>query len=151
MIQDEIGSIARFCYDKNPVKIYYDQIPQNMVVPCMYFPEPVVLSSSDTLYAYLNVYQLFIKIFTEKTQTSHRIAHSIAEAIRKARGVIPIINPDGALSGEFMQINLDIQTKPLDEGVAQLSLKWKSRYWYDREQHPYMGTLKLSVGIKGGI
>lgn len=148
MIQDEISSIARFCYGKNAAKIYFNRIPQHMIVPCMYFPEPVVVSSADTLYAYLNVYQLFIKIFTEKTQTSHLVAHSIAEALRRARGVIPIINPDGTLSGEFMQINLDIGTKPLDEGVAQLSLKWKSRYWYEREAQPLMGSLKQIQYVK---
>lgn len=148
MIQAEIGSIARYCYDKNPVKIYFDRIPQNMSIPCMYFPEPIVVSSADTLYAYLNVYQLFIKIFTEKTHTSHRVAHSIAEALRKARGVIPIISPDGTLSGESMQINMDIETKALDEGVAQLSLKWKSRYWFDREEQPLMGSLKQMQHLK---
>lgn len=148
MFQDEISSIARFCYDRNPVKLYFDRIPQNMVIPCMYFPEPVVVSSSDSLYTYLNVYQLFIKIFTVKTQEAHRQAHGIAEAFRVARGIIPIIKPDGSLSGNYMQINLDVETKPLDEGVAQLSLKWKSRYWYDREEYPKMGSLKIVGGIK---
>ena len=148
MIQDEISSIARFCYDKNPVKIYFDRIPQNMIISCMYFPEPIVVSSSDTICVYLNVYQLFIKVFTEKTKTSHRIAHNIAEAIRRSRGVIPFINPDGTLSGEFMQINMDIQTKPLDDGAAQLSLKWKSRYWYDREAQTFMGSLKTIGWLK---
>ncbi len=148
MLQDEIGSIMRFCYDRNPVQVYSERIPQEMIIPCMYFPEPIIMSSSDTIYAYVNVYQLFIKIFAEKTQTSIRIAHNIAEEIRKCRGVIPIINLDGSLSGEYMQINIDIQTKPLDEGVSQLSLKWKSRYWYDREKQPIMGALKLSGSVK---
>ena len=148
MIQDEISSIARFCYDKNPAKLYFDRIPQNMVIPCMYFPAPVVGSSPDTIGAYLNVYQLFIKVFAVKTQDAHRDAHVIAEAIRRARGVIPVINPDGNLSGGFMQINLDIQTKPLDDGVAQLSLKWKSRYKYDRETQPLMESLKIIGDIK---
>lgn len=148
MFQDEISSIARFCYDRYPVKIYFDRIPQSMVIPCMYFPGPIIVSASDSLYAYLNVYQLFIKIFTVKTQDAYRQAHSIAEAFRAARGIIPIINQDGSLSGDFMQINLDVETKPLDEGVAQLSLKWKSRYWYDREEYPLMGSLKIVGGLK---
>ncbi|MBP2635553.1 MAG: hypothetical protein H6Q72_1460 [Firmicutes bacterium] len=148
MIQDEISSIAKFCYDKNPVKIYFDRIPQNMIVPCMYFPEPVVVSSADTICAYLNVYQLFIKAFALKTQDAHRAAHTIAEAIRKSRGVIPVINQDGTQSGGFMQINMDIETKPLDEGVAQLSLKWKSRYWYERETQTIMGSLKTTGWLK---
>lgn len=148
MIQDEISSIAKFCYDKNPVKLYFDRISQNMVIPCMYFPEPVIVSSADTIGAYLNIYQLFIKVFDLKTQDAHRIAHTIAEAIRKARGVIPVINPNGTNSGEFMQINMDIETKPLDEGVAQLSLKWKSRYWYERETQTLMGSLKTIGWLK---
>lgn len=148
MIQDEISSIAKFCYDRNTVKLYFERIPQNMIVPCMYFPEPVVVSSGDSLGAYMNVYQLFIKLFANKTQDAHRTAHIIAEAIRKARGVIPKVNSDGTLSGEFMQINMDIETKPLDEGVAQLSLKWKSRYWYDRETQTLMGSLKTIGWLK---
>ena len=148
MIQDEISSIARFCYNRNTVKLYFDRIPQNMCIPCMYFPAPFVVSSSDTIGAYCNVYQLFIKVFSIKTQDAHREAHAIAEALRRARGVIPVINLDGTLSGEFMQINMDIETKPLDEGVAQLSLKWKSRYWYERESQTLMGSLKTIGWLK---
>lgn len=148
MIQDEISSIARFCYNQHRVKLYYNRIPQNMVTPCMYFPEPIVTSSPDTLYTYFNAYQLFVKVFSETTQTAQRTAHTIAEAIRKAKGVIPIIDPDGSMSGKFMNVSLDIQTKELDDGVAQLSLKWKTRYCYDRETQALMGSLKIIGHIK---
>lgn len=149
MLQDEIGSIMRFCYDKNPVKTYSERIPQDMIIPCMYFPEPIIVSSSDTIYAYVNVYQIFIKIFAQKTQAASRMAHDIAEEFRKRRGIISLVNHDGSLTGQYMQINLDIQTKPLDEGVAQLSLKWKSRYLYQRrDPELLMGSLKITGRLK---
>ena len=148
MFQDEIGSIMRFCYNQNPVKIYSDRIPQDMIIPCMYFPTPIILSSSDTISTYRNVYHIFVKVFAEKTPQAHRQAHSIAEKFRKAKGIIPIIKLDGELTEDYMRINLDIQTKSIDEGVVQLALKWDSRYPYILEEYPTMETLLIEEYLK---
>ncbi len=148
MIQDEIGSIMRFCYNKNPVKIYSERIPQDMILPNMYFPSPIILSSADTVSTYRNTYQLFVKVFAAKTQQAHQAAHNIAEELRRIRGIIPLIKLDGELTGEYMQINLNIQTKPLDEGVVQLTLKWDSRYLFIREEYPMMEELFIESFLK---
>lgn len=148
MLQDEFGSIMKFCYNHNPVKIYSDRIPQDMIIPCMYFPAPIVLSSSDTITSYKNTYQMFVKVFAEKTQQAHRQVHSIAEELRKARGIIATINLDGTPTNEYMSIDLDIQTKSLDEGIVQLALRWNSRHPYAREEYPMMETLLIEEFLK---
>jgi hypothetical protein len=82
MLQDEIGSIMKYCHNLNPVKIYPDRIPQHMVIPSMYFPVPIVVSSGDTFSRYRNTYQLFIKVFADTSQQAHEKAHQVAEGIR---------------------------------------------------------------------
>lgn len=148
MLRDEIGSIMKFCYDKNPVKVYTDRIPQHMVIPCMYFPAPIVVSSGDTLASYRNSYQLFVKVFAVTSQQAHTAAHAIAESVRRARCIIPVIALNGTYTGEYMRLNTDIQTKELDDGVAQLALKWDSRYQYDHEVVDNMETLVYSLKLK---
>lgn len=148
MLQDEIGSIMKYCHNLYPVKIYPDRIPQNMVIPSMYFPVPIVVSSGDTFSSYRNSYQLFIKIFADTTQLAHGKAHLIGEGIRRAKFIIPAISLAGAPTGEYMRLNTDIQTKALDEGVAQLSIKWDSRYSYDREIYQKMGKFFVEVVLK---
>jgi hypothetical protein len=148
MLQDEIGSIMKFCYDKNPVKIYPDRIPQHMTIPSMYFPVPIVVSSGDTFSSYRNSYQLFIKVFADTTQLAHGKAHLIAEGIRQNRCIIPTIAPNGETTGKYMRLNSDIQTKALDDGVAQLSIKWDSRYAYDREVYEKIGTVFIELNLK---
>lgn len=151
MLQDEIGSIMKYCYDKNPVEVYLDRIPQDMVIPCMYFPIPIVSSSGDTFSSYRNSYQLFVKVFAKKTQQAHTRAHAIAEGIRKARFMIPIISQVGVVTGSFMRLSTDIQTKELEEDVAQLSIKWNSRYPYDREVYQTMNKFYITTALKGGV
>jgi hypothetical protein len=148
MLQDEIGSIMKYCHNLYPVKIYPDRIPQNMAIPSMYFPVPIVVSSGDTFSSYRNSYQLFIKVFTDTTQLAHGKAHLIAEGIRRNRCIIPAIAPNGDFTGQYMRLNSEIQTKALDEGVAQLSLKWDSRYAYDREVYQKMGKFFIEMVLK---
>ena len=148
MLQDEIGSILRFCYDINPVKIYTDRIPQDMAIPCMYFPAPMVISAVDTITGYRNTYQLFAKVFDKKTQQAHVKAHEIAEKIRASRGIIPVIGFNGDPSEEYMQVNLGLQTKVIDDGVVQLALKWDSQYPFIREEFPMMEALFIEALLK---
>ena len=148
MLQDEIGSIMKYCHNLHPVKIYPDRIPQNMAIPSMYFPVPIVVSSGDTFSSYRNSYQLFIKVFADSTQLAHGRAHHIAEGIRQNRCIIPTIAPNGDLTGQYIRLNREIQTKALDEGVAQLSLKWDSRYAYDREVYQKMGKFFIEMVLK---
>lgn len=148
MLQDEIGSIMKYCHNLYPVKIYPDRIPQNMAIPAMYFPTPIVVSSSDTFSSYRNSYQLFIKVFADTTQFAHGKAYLIGEGICRARFIIPTVCQTGAPTGEYMRLNSDIQIKALDEGVAQLSLKWDSRYAYDREVYQKMGKFFIEMGLK---
>lgn len=148
MLQDELGSIMKFCYDKNPVKIYSDRIPQNMVIPCMYFPIPLVTSSGDTFSSYRNSYQLIVKVFADTTSQAHIKAHTIAEGIRSARFIIPVINQAGEAMSERMRLRTDIQTKELEENVVQISIKWDSRYRYDREVYQKINKFILEFKIK---
>lgn len=138
----------RLCYDINPVKVYTDRIPQDMDIPCMYFPAPIVTSSPDTITGYRNTYQLFIKLFAKKTQQAHSKAHEIAEKLRASRGIIPVVGFDGDQSEEYMQVNLDVQTKAVDDGVAQLAVKWESQYPFIREEFPIMETLFVEALLK---
>lgn len=148
MLQDEIGSIMRCCYDINPVKIYTDRIPQDMTIPCMYFPAPIVISVTDTITGYRNTYQLFVKVFAKKTQQAHFKAHEIAEKMRASRGIIPVIGFNGDPSEEYMQVNLGLQTKVIDDGVVQLALKWDSQYPFIREEFPMMEALFIEALLK---
>lgn len=148
MLQDEIGSIMKYCHNLNPVKIYPDRIPQHMVIPSMYFPVPIVVGSGDTFSRYRNTYQLFIKVFADTTQIAHGKAYLIGEGICRARFIIPTVCQTGMFTGEYMRLNSDIQTKVLDEGVAQLSLKWDSRYAYDRAVYQKMGKFFVETVLK---
>ena len=54
------------------------------------------------------------------------LAKQAAEAIRKARNLIPIIDADGKITGEGLRLN-DPGVKTVDAGAVQLNLSWVSR------------------------
>lgn len=147
MLQDELGSIMKYFYNINPVTIYTDTMPQGFKLPSMYFPVPIVLSSGDSLSTYKNSYQMFIKFFGKTTREAFQEAQKAAESLKKARMIIPYLNPDGSFSGGYLRLNKG-QVKELEEKVVQLTLDWDSRYPYDREVYEKMGQFFLDTIVK---
>lgn len=149
MLQDELASIIGYFYSRQPIEFYTDRMPEDFFVPSMYFPLPVMSSGGDTLYGYKNTYQLFVKFFANRTPDALQAAGKIAESLKRKRFLIPLLSKeDGAATGRFVRLDAGMDIKELSEGIAQLSLKWRSRYPYEREVYEKMGKLYLTVNMK---
>lgn len=146
-MNSDVGSIMSACYKIHPVQVYTDRMPQDFVLPSMYFPQPIMADAPSSISSYRVDYSLAVKVFAKKDEQAADAAEQIAQTIRHSRMVIPVIDEDGHDTGQYMRIR-KMDSRIIDEGVAQLTFTWTSRYQYNRVDYDKMGSLYLNQGIR---
>lgn len=132
MIEQEMASIIRFVLEHagDPAPYYWD-LPQNFTIPAAYFPPPEVDTGGETLLTYNMDYVWYIKLFHKTEQGAYALGSAVVAAIRAARNLIPLIEQDGnKVDGSWVRVN-DPRLKTLDDGTAQLTVRWRSRRPYN--------------------
>lgn len=131
-LEQEMASIIKFVLDRaGGPSPYYWNVPQNFTVPAVYFPPPEMETGGETFLTYYVDYAWYIKLFHTSGQGAYALANDVALALRGGRNLIPLIAEDGGeISGEFVRVN-DPEVKLLDDGVAQIAVRWRSRRPYN--------------------
>lgn len=135
-----------FFYNLFPMMVYTKEVPENFAVPSMYFLTPFSFDGNDTTSTFMKTYSLPVKLFHKDAQQAFAEAERIADTVRRKRMLIPLINPDGSGTGEYIRITR-IETR-ITDGVALITVNWDSRYHYDREEHVPLEHFKLNNGVK---
>ena len=141
MLEQEIASAIKFILDSagGPAPYYYE-VPQDFLVPAVYFPKPEVMSGGDTLLTYALTYSWYIKFFHKDEPLAYELGFAALTALQYKKNVVPLIDETGALTGRGFRLK-DPALKMLDR-AAQLTLVWDSpRPYYDEKyekmQHYY--------------
>lgn len=137
--------MGRF-YKLFPCKIYTDEVPQNFVVPSMYFPPPFTFDGNDSISTFLKTFTLSVKLFHKDAHAANDEAERIADAVRAKRMLIPIINQNGMPIGEYIRADR-IETR-IGDGFASIIITWTSRYFYEREVWPSVQNIVSKSNLK---
>lgn len=132
MIAFEIASLYHFIYDLIKLESYFDIIPQDMIIPSIFYPTPTVLTSSFSTSAFENSFKIYANIFDISSINAYEKTVEIATAIGKNRNKIPIIDDDGNATNKNVRFD-SINYKKVDEGVYQLEISWKRYTNYTQE------------------
>ncbi|MCY7966558.1 phage portal protein [Bacillus haynesii] len=146
-MNDETGSVMNFFYQVFPVVCYEKEIPDHFQIPSLYFPPPSVFDENDTVSTFKKVFTLNVKLFHHDSQQAHDHAERIADAVREARHIIPLIGRSGKGTGDSLRISR-IETRIGDSGTASFIIQWNSRYWYRRENELSLETIDFTNGVK---
>lgn len=143
----EVAAIMNYFYKLFPVKIYEKEVPKGFTVPSLYFPAPTSFDENDTNMTFIKVYSLSVKLFHEDSVIANDRAEMIADDIRSSKNIIPMVDPDGAPTGDFVRMSR-IETRIGDSGVATIVLQWESSYRYKREQWPVAESIEFNSEVK---
>ena len=151
-----MASIIKFVLDRagGPAP-YYWNVPQHFTVPAAYFPPPEIETGGETFLTYNVDYAWYIKIFHKTAQGAYALGNAVTQAIRAARNLVPLIDPDGReIKGNWVRVN-DPQLKVLDDGAAQLTVTWRSRKPYldvveEQENGPKARKVNVEVIMRSG-
>ncbi|WP_046180386.1 phage portal protein [Domibacillus tundrae] len=143
----EVLSIRTSFYQLFPVKLYDEEVPEELIVPSMYFPPAFSFDGPGTLSTFEKTYSLSVKLFHKSTLQAHAEAERIADAIRSRRLLVPILSPKGVLTGEYVRLNR-IETRQGSNGMALIVLTWDSRYYYEQEEFKPFTRVEVESGVK---
>ncbi len=130
--EQEIASIMKFVLDRagKPAP-YYWEVPAHFAVPSVYFPMPEIDTGGETFLTYNMDYTWYIKIFHRTKEGAYFIGLAVTTAIKAARNLVPLIATDGSeIKGSWVRLD-DPKLKILADGVAQITLNWRSRRPYN--------------------
>lgn len=138
MIEQELASIMSYISEKAQAPSpYYYKVPRNFVIPAVYYPVPEIVTGGETFSTYGVDYTWYIKFFHKSEHEAYSIGLLALTAIREERNLIPLIDENGSkINGCWLRVN-DPKLKGLDDGTAQLTIRWKSR-------RPYKDTQKMA-------
>ncbi len=146
MLEKETASIIKFVLEASGgAKPYYHNIPENFVVPSVYFPCPDVISGGDTFSTYSAEYTIFINFFHSSTELAYRLALPILNKINEVRRTIPIFDKSGKSTGKFVRIK-NAELKKVDECAYQMQIDWICRRPYSREDAQLVQNFYLNGG-----
>lgn len=137
----------KYFHNLFPVKVYEKEVPADFAVPSLYFPVSSVFDSNDTNMTFTKTYSLSVKLFHEDSVIANDRAEMIADEVRSNKNVIPMVNPEGGLTGDFIRLS-KIETRIGDNGVATIVVGWDSNYHYNREEWPTLRSLELYSEVK---
>ena len=151
MLEQEIASVMSFVIDKadNPAP-YYWNIPQDFVVPAVYFPQTEIVSGADTLSSYTLDYSLFVKFFAKDTQSAHAMGSAVLTAIKSIKNDIPLIDENGESTGRIVRMD-DPVLRPTGDMAAQLTLMWTSHRPYYEKAFTKMETFEINLFLKNSF
>jgi hypothetical protein len=148
MLEQEIASAIKFILESadNPAPYYYE-VPQDFLVPAVYFPPPEILSRGDTLATYALEYSWYVKFFHKDAQSAHALGMAALTALQYKKNIVALIDTAGELTGRGFRMN-DPALKIIDDGAVQLALSWDSRRPYYREPVQKMMKFHANYVIK---
>lgn len=130
MLEQEIASLVHFIRELGLIsKEYFGEVPEGVVTPSVYYPEPEVDGKEISLGTYENEYSLFINIFDKDTRSSYNIASAIVNAVQSVKKKIPVYDEAGNLTDKSFRVN-NLRAKTIDTGVSQVEFSWSTYHGY---------------------
>lgn len=139
MLEQEIASAIKFILDSAGAPTpYYHSVPQDFLVPAVYFPAPEIISAGDTLLSYSLEYSWYVKFFHKNTEEAYAMAVKVLTALQSRKNVIPLVDDKGKLTGRGFRVS-DPSLKNFDN-AAQLTIIWKSPKPYQKTSNTALDT-----------
>lgn len=138
------SSLARVCMECSGISVLYeDNVPENFVVPSLYFPTAETSSAVGTLNSYQTKYAVYAKVFAYTKREAGELAEKIVKGIMQRNCRLPVYNKDGTDSGTVIKLEAP-DSRIVDEGMAQVTLSYKIIRAFAKVRSP---TVQV-VGIK---
>lgn len=88
-----------------------------------------------------------MKLFHHDSVQALDEADRLADAIREARNMVPLLSESGEKTGDMVRITR-IETRVGDRGEAVMVIRWSSRYYYYKTEQPVLQDIDMNSGVK---
>lgn len=123
MLEHEIAAIYYFIAETVDAEAYFQEIPQDLIVPCVFYPAPEQTGGVFSLSKYKTDFVMYIKFMARSTMKAYEMGNSVLQKLMKENRKIPLVNERGVKTGQKFQINNPV-LKGIDNGVYQMEISW---------------------------
>lgn len=150
-MEQEIASAIKFIIEASGDSApYYWEMPQDFLVPAVYFPPPEIESFGHTFNDYALSFSWFVKFFHKDAALAHEACLSVLNAIKERRCYIPLIDAEGRRTKRSFRMN-DPRMRNLDGGATQLTLMWDVPRAYFAEPRKKIERFELNIRARGAF
>lgn len=124
MLEFEIAALYYFIAGILNLPAYFDEVPEDMDIPCVFYPVPHQKNGSFSTNAYSTTFTLYAKVMDINNVSAGWKSSQIVQAIGKNRNKIPLVNEKGKQTGKNFRID-SVEATKADEGVWQIEISWR--------------------------
>lgn len=124
MLECEVAAIYYFVDGVLGVKSYFNEVPEDMIIPCVFYPAPAMDPDSFSVSSFATTFTMYAKVMDINNLSAANKASEILQAVCKNRYKIPMVDENGQRTGKNFRIER-LKSEKVDEGVYQLTITWK--------------------------
>ena len=144
MLEFEIAAIYYFVDGIITAQPYFEEVPLDMLTPCVFYPTPSPTAMGFSVNAYKTEFTMYIKFMDHDTLAAYEMGESVLRAIMGNRRKVPLVDADGKRTGKNFRVNMP-KLKRIENGVYQMELSWNRHTRYDARE----ATLAKDIFMNG--
>ena len=117
MLEFEIAALYYFVAGILNLPAYFDEVPEDMEIPCVFYPSPHQKSGDFSTNTYATTFTLYAKVMDIDNVSAGGKCSQIVHAISGNRYKVPLVDEKGKRTGNNFRIDSMEATKA-DEGVC---------------------------------
>lgn len=131
MLEHEIAAIYYFIAETVDAEPYFQEVPENLIIPCVFYPSPEQSGGVFSSSKYKTDFIMYVKFMAGSTRKAYEMGSSVLQKLMKENRKIPLVNERGVKTGKKFQIN-NPDLKRIDNGVYQMKISWVRYSEYTR-------------------
>ena len=130
MLEYEIAAIYYFVAGIITAQPYFEEVPLDMLIPCVFYPTPSPAASGFSVNAYMTEFVMYIKFIDHSTMAAYEMG---LQAIMGKRRKVPLVDGSGKQTGRSFRVNMP-KLKKVENGVYQMELSWNRHTRYNAKE-----------------
>ena len=106
MLEYEIAAIYYFVAGIITAQPYFEEVPLDMLLPCVFYPTPAPAASGFSVNAFMTEFAMYIKFMDHSTMAAYEMGEKVLQAIMGNRRKVPLVDEAGKLTGKNFRVNM---------------------------------------------
>lgn len=124
MLEYEVAAIYYYVAGLLGIKSYFDRVPENMIIPCVFYPAPEAEPDSFSTSSFATTFTMYAKVMDISNLSAAGKVSELLQSISRNRNRIPLVDENGQKTGGNFRI-VGLKSGKVDEGVYQMEITWK--------------------------
>lgn len=133
MLECEIAAIYYFVAGIITAQPYFEEMPLDMLIPCVFYPNPAPTAAGFSVNAYMTEFSIYVKFMNHTTMAAYEMGENVLQEIMRNRRKVPLVDKEGKRTGRNLRVNMP-KLKKIESGVYQMELSWNRHTRYDAKE-----------------